>query len=87
MVRAKRQLQIRVGFAALDLTATSWFSTIPIDALAGWILGLERHGSACKPVAEDVAHVIPDLVDVEVVGEDGLADIGFEDAAFDGGHF
>lgn len=86
MVRAKSQLQIRIGLAIPDLATTSRLSAVPIDTLAGRVLGLERHGSASKPVAEDIAHVVPDLVRVEIVGEDGLADVGFEDAAFDGGH-
>lgn len=86
MIRAKRQLQIRIGLAIPDLAATSRLSAVPIDTLAGRVLGLERHGSASKPVAEDIAHVVPDLIGVEIVGEDGLADVRFEDAAFDGGH-
>jgi hypothetical protein len=80
----KRQLQIRLCPANLDLTACRWCPCIPHNTLTGTVRRLKRQRLSGKAVAEDVAHVVPDLVDVEVVCEDGLADVGFGDSAFNG---
>lgn len=77
------QLQISVGLAIFHLTAHRRLSRPPRDALAARVRRRDLHRAARESIAKDVAHVVPDLVGVEVVCEDGLADIGFEDAVFD----
>jgi hypothetical protein len=82
MVSTERQLQIRRRLAALDLTPCARLASIPADALTVWIIRLNRHRASGKPIPEEIAHVVPHLVGIiEVVCEDSLADVGFENAA------
>jgi hypothetical protein len=78
LVGTKCQLKIRLSSTVLDLTTSGRLSIRPHDALTRWIRRLEGHGTSRKAVTENVAHIVPDLVDVEVVREDRLADVWLE---------
>jgi hypothetical protein len=82
MISAKRQLQIRRRLASLHLAPRPRLPSIPIDTLTIRIARLHSHRAPRKPISEEITHVVPDLIEViEVVCEDGLADVGFRDAA------
>jgi hypothetical protein len=82
MISAKRQLQIRRRLASLHLAPRPWLPSIPIDTLTIRIARLHSHRAPRKPISEEITHVVPDLIEViEVVCEDGLADVGLKDAA------
>jgi len=84
MPRTEAQFQIRRSTTSLDLTASRRLSKTPLNAVTGRLSRRNLHLPARKPIAKDVAHVVPYLIDVEVVCEYGLADVGLEDAVFDG---
>lgn len=86
MIRAESQLQIRIRLAILDLTPRRRLSPAPRNALAAAIRRLDGHRASREAVAKDIAHVVPDLVDIEIVGENRLADIGLENSALNGGY-
>lgn len=83
MAGTKRQLQITFRTTALDLTARRRLSSTPSDTLTARIRRRDFHSTTRKSITEDVAHVVPNLVCVEVVAEDCLAHIGLEKAAFE----
>jgi hypothetical protein len=81
MISAKRQLQIRRRLASLHMAPSPRLPSIPTNTLTIRIARLNRHRAPCKPISEEITHVVPDLVEIiEVVCEDGLADVGLEDA-------
>lgn len=83
MVRAKRQFQICICLAILNLATGRRLARVPSNAVAARVRGCDFQGSTSKTIAEDVAHVVPDLIDVEIVCEDKLADVRFEDTVLD----
>lgn len=87
MTRAERQLQIPIRSTTLDLTAAWRLPRSPRDTLTARVGRRDLHCPAGESIAEDVAHVVPDLVRVEIVREDRLADVRLEDAVFDGADF
>jgi hypothetical protein len=85
LARTKRQLQIRISPTILDLATRRRLPRTPDNTLTSRIRRLERQSPSGEAVAEDIAHIVPDAVAVEVVRKDCLADIRLEDSAFDGG--
>jgi hypothetical protein len=82
MPRAKSQLQIRIRLAALHLASRRLLARPPSNTLAGRISWRNLHRATCKSIPEDIAHVVPNLVNVEIVREIRLADVWLENAAF-----
>lgn len=72
--------------ATFNVTSQPRLARGPRDDITSLICRPDFHGATRKAVAEDIRNVLPDLVAVEIVREDGLADVGLEDAALDGGH-
>lgn len=87
MSRAKGQFQIRARNAILDLTSRRRFARSPGNALTRRVGRFDRQGAAGEAIAKQIAHVVPDLISVEIIRKDGLADVWFEDAVFHGRDF
>lgn len=81
------QLQVRAGLANLNLTSSRRISPRPRNGLTASVARFDIHRSATEPIAKDIAHIIPDLVAVKSVRENGLADIRHKEAVIDGCHF
>ena len=86
MVRAKSQLQIRIRLTILNLTPRGRLPRPPRNSITARIRRRNLHRPPRKPISKDIAHVIPNLIDIEVIREDGLADVRLENAAFDVGN-
>src|SRR5687768_12830580 len=69
---AKREDDILIGSAHLDLAACRRHARRPDDRRAGILSARDNKLLADKGVAKDVAEVVPDVGAVEVVGKDGL---------------
>lgn len=75
---AKGQSDVLSGCAHLDLASSRRDTSGPGDSRAGGVSAGLDELAASKGVAEDIAEVIPDLVVIEAVGEDGLGLAGVE---------
>lgn len=78
--RAKRQGQVTAGPAHLDRAPSGLLSICPNNVLTRSIARLQRHCASGKSITKDIAHVVPDLLAIKIVGENSLADIRLEDA-------
>jgi hypothetical protein len=83
MPRAESQLQVRVRLTTLDLAACKLFPRAPGNTVAARVRWGNLHRATGETIPKNVAHVVPDLVDIEVVRKVRLADVRLEDAAFD----
>lgn len=81
MTRAKRQLEIRLRATSPDLAPTRRLPRAPHNALTALICRCNLHRAACKPIAKQVAHIVPDLCAIKVVREDRLTNIRLKDTA------
>lgn len=79
---AETQGQIRIGLAIFDLTPRRRLAPRPANILTAGIRGLDSESAAIESVSEHIRHVVPDGIAVQIVAEDGLADIGLENAIF-----
>jgi hypothetical protein len=84
---AECQLQIRLRLASFDLTACRRLAISPRDALTARVGWCDLHSAARKAIAKHVTHIVPHLILVETVGENGLADIWLEKAALNWADF
>jgi hypothetical protein len=84
---AESQLQIRLSLTSLDLTACRRLAISPGDAFTTCVGRTNLHGASREAVAKHVTHIVPHLILVETVGENGLADIWLEKAALDWADF
>jgi hypothetical protein len=84
---AESQLQICLRLTSLDLAACRRLAISPGDAFTTRVGRANLHGPSRKAVAKHVTHIVPHLILVEIVGENCLADIWLEKAAFDWADF
>jgi hypothetical protein len=87
MPRTKGQLHIRIRPTSPHLTPRGRLSSFPRDALATTIRRCNLHRTTRKPITKHIAHIIPNLVAIKTVRENGLANIWLEEPAFDGADF
>jgi hypothetical protein len=81
MIGAKRQLQISTRRARLYVTPHTRLAGIPINALTVRVTRFNGHCASGEPISEEITHVVPHVCIIEIVCEDGLADVGLEDTA------
>lgn len=84
MTRTDCQFHISLRTTALNLTSCGRLSQAPRDTFTRRIRGRRLQRAPSEPVTKHVAHVVPHLTRIEAVCENGLTDIRFEEAAFNG---
>lgn len=80
MSRTECQLEIRLPLTFPHLASRRRLASRPQNILTPSFTWLKRQCSSCKSIAKNGAHVVPDVIVVDVVGEDMLATVGREDA-------
>lgn len=85
MSSAEGQLQVRLSLAALHLAACRRDTLAPRNALAGRIRGLNDHSPSSESIPENIAHIVPDRLAIQVVREYRLADVWLEEPVLHGG--
>lgn len=86
MPSAERQLQISLRPTIPDLTSTRRNTVRELNLRTRGIARLHRQCASGKSVSKHVAQIVPDAGTIEVVCEDGLADVRLEDAIVLGGY-
>jgi hypothetical protein len=84
MPRTERQLHIRLRPTTLNLTTRWRLSRAPRDTFTRRIRRRNLQRAPGEPVTKHVAHVVPHLTRIETVCKNGLTNIRFEEAAFNG---
>jgi hypothetical protein len=87
MPRTKRHLHIRIGPTSPHLSPRRRLSSTPHDAPTTAITRRNLHRTTRKPITKHIAHIVPNLIAIKTVRENGLANVWLEEPAFDGADF